>query len=79
MVGKEKAREGGETHFSSSGRAELFLELYLWNNPRSRSFLFPVTVFIVHELILWDSQAATATIVLSQLDLFDISPTTRRI
>lgn len=35
-----------------------------------------MTVFVVHELYLWDSEAA---IVLPQLDLFDVSPTKWRI
>lgn len=52
----------------------LFLELSFWNNPRSRFFWFPVTVFIVHELFLWDSQAAPATIVLSLSWICLISP-----
>lgn len=70
-----KAREGGTVPFFLLLGRVLFLELSFWNNPRSRFFWFPVTVFIVHELFLWDSQAAPATIVLSQLDLFGISQT----
>lgn len=31
-----------------------------------------MTVFVVHELYLWDSEAA---VVLPQLDLFDVSQT----
>lgn len=73
-----KAREEGIPFFLLLGRV-LFLELSFWNSPRSRFFWFPVTVFIVHELFLWDMQAAPATIVLSQLDLFDISQTKWRI
>lgn len=75
MVWKEKrGRRGIVPFFFLLGRV-LFLELSFWNNPRNRFFWFPVTLFIVHELFLWDSQAAPATIVLSQLDLFDISQT----
>lgn len=42
-------------------------------------FSFPMTVFVVHELYLWDSEAAPAAIVLPQLDLFDVSQTKWRI
>lgn len=38
-----------------------------------------MTVFVVHELYLWDSAAAPATIVLPQLDLFDVSQTRWRV
>lgn len=58
------------------------LSLTFWNNSRSRFFEFPVTVFIVHEFFLRDTQAALATIVLSflsQLNLFDSSQTKWRI
>lgn len=38
-----------------------------------------MTVFVVHELYLWDSAAAPATIVPPQLDLFEVSQTKWRI
>lgn len=73
-----KVREEGIIPFFRSLGRVLFLELFFWNNPWSRFFWFPVTVFVVHVLFLWDSWAAPATIVLSQLDLLDISQTKRR-
>lgn len=70
-----KAREEESVPFFLSAGRVLFLEPSFWNNPRSRFFCFPVTVFVVHALFLWDSQATPANFVPSQLDLFHISRT----
>lgn len=58
-----KAGEGDHTFSSSFCR-----ECYFWNFLSGiihRAFFFWFSVFIVHELFLWDSEAAPATIVLS--------------
>lgn len=80
MVWKEKAKEGGNHTFSPSCWAECCFWNFLSGIIRGAdSFFFfhwfPVTLFIVHELFLWNSPAAVADIVPSQPDLFDISHT----
>lgn len=59
-----KAGEGDRT-FSSSFCRECYFWNFLSGIIHRAFFFFWFSVFIVHELFLWDSEAAPATIVLS--------------